>query len=119
MIDVKLADDLIKQRSLMVACGEIAELLKDLCFAANAPFNEAKLQRIGGAAAGLDRATHRLRVAVLGQTDYPTFEQAGELRKEIAELKAQIAELLARYAPPKPEDVAAEVRDLPVPKGGL
>ncbi len=100
----KLPEDEIRQRSLMVAAGEIAELLKDLCFAANMPWNEAKGQRIGSAVAGLDRVTHRLRVAVLGQPDYPAFEEARDLRAEVDKLRKEVGELIARYAPPDLQD---------------
>lgn len=102
--DQKAPEAEIRQRSLMVAAGEIAELLKDLCFAANAAWGESKVQRIGNAAAGLDRTTHRLRVAVLGQPDYPTFEEARDLRAELTKARAEVSELLARYAPLELQD---------------
>lgn len=103
----KLPDAEIRQRTLLVACGELAEILKDLCFAANAPFNEARAQRIGNATAGLDRTTRRLRIAVLGQPDYPHHDDMLLLVKEVGALRKQVGELTAREAPLDADDLVA------------
>jgi hypothetical protein len=54
-------------RTLNVCNAEIAECLRDLCFAVNMPPTEHRAVKIGGCVAGLDRACARLRAVVLDQ----------------------------------------------------
>lgn len=54
-------------RALAVTNAEIAECLRDLCFAINMPDDGHRVNKISGCVAGLERATQRLRYMVLGQ----------------------------------------------------
>jgi hypothetical protein len=55
----------MRRRALNLSNAEVAEALRDLCFAANMPPGEARVGKIAGCMMGLDRAQARLRATVL------------------------------------------------------
>lgn len=55
----------MRRRALAVSTAEIAEALRDLCFAMNMPASEARVAKIAGCMMALDRAQARVRGTVL------------------------------------------------------
>lgn len=62
-----MSNDEHRRRALAVSNAEIAECLRDLCFAMNMASDEYWVSKISGCVAGLDRAIGRLRHDVLNQ----------------------------------------------------
>jgi hypothetical protein len=89
-------------RALAVANAEIAECLRDLCFALNMPDAEGRVQKIAGCVEGLNRAIRRIETMVLGQGmgRMDTLEAA--LEKAQAELEKATALLDGKSVEAKP-----------------
>lgn len=92
----------VRLRALNVANAEVAECLRDLCFAANMPASEHRNMKVAGCLEGIERAVRRIESSVLCQS-VTKLSTAGE---RIAALETELAEarkaLLARE--PKTDD---------------
>jgi hypothetical protein len=70
-----------KHRSLNVSNAEIAECLRDLCYAANMPGNEHRIMKVAGCVAGMERAIGRIENNVLMQPVTQRGRMAAALRR--------------------------------------
>lgn len=110
VVVVNTQEEALVRRFLCVANAEIAESLRDLCFAVNLPGHEHRNTKIAGCLEGIERAVHRIENNVLKQrvTKLSTAQNViKEKDEELAELRRELAALRAPAQPEEAEAVCA------------